>query len=183
LVSVCIMYYKLTEGPNMSVSLLNVFPEEVVCKIVTNAADLSMRERLKKGWSLVHDEMMWRDTHHYSCTHHFCDVKECGCYRRFPGFLLRRVDAGVWLPGQGETREHEVVSPTTNGAGTHTRWEPDVEAQAIWIDFEANEIGMLNSMTPVVQSWHGFEEASHEDFVVAVHITIVDAALGHNLPA
>ena len=182
MVSVCIMYYKLTECPNMSVSLLNVFPEEVVCKIVTNAADLSMQERLKKGWSLVHDEMMWRETHHYSCTHHFCDVKECGCYRRFPGFLLRRVDAGVWLPGQGETREIEDPLPSVYDDVSH----------AIWIDFEANEMGMLNSMIPVVQADALIDEGMvpellpgelvHMAFGAALVHMEFDAALGHNLP-
>ena len=166
----------------MSVSLLNVFPEEVVCKIVTNAADLSMQERLKKGWSLVHDEMMWRDTHHYSCTYHFCDVKECGCYRRFPGFLLRRVDAGVWLPGQGETREIEEIERNQEGA-THTRWETDNASHAVWIDFEANEMGMLNSMVPVVQADALIDEGMDPELVPGelVHVAF-DAALGHNLP-
>ena len=131
----------------MSVSLINVLPEEVVCKIVTYAADLSIGDRLRKGWSLVHHEMMWRETHHYSCTYHFCDVKECGCYRRFPGFLLRRVDAEVWLPGQGETRK-------IPGWHVGQEWGEDLgeERQAVWIDFEANEMGMLNSMTPVHQT-------------------------------
>ena len=141
-----------------------------------------MRERLKKGWSLVHDEMMWRDTHHYSCTYHFCDVKECECYRRFPGFLLRRVDAGVWLPGEGETREIEEIELNQEGA-THTRWETDDTSHAVWIDFEANEVGMLNSMVPVVQADALIDEGMVPELLPGelVHVAL-DAALGHNLP-
>tara|TARA_A100001015_G_scaffold224262_1_gene252823 strand:- start:50 stop:481 length:432 start_codon:yes stop_codon:yes gene_type:complete len=131
----------------MAYTMMTCLPCEVVTHIVDRGAELKLKDRLKKGWALIHDEMMWRDTHHYSCTYHFCDVNECGCYRRFPGFLLRRVEAGVWLAGEGETRQIEEVSQTDNHA-THTRWETDNTSHAVWIDYEANEMGLLSSMIP-----------------------------------
>ena len=119
----------------MAYTLMTCLPCELVTKIVDRGAELRLKERLKKGWGLIHDEMMWRECHDYSCAHHFCDVSECGCYRRYPGFLLRRVDSGAWLPGAGETREREGEN------------EPEM-SNAVWFDFEANEMGLLGSMTP-----------------------------------
>ena len=127
----------------MAYTMMTCLPCEVVAKIVDRGSELKLKERLKKGWGLIHDEMMWRETHEYSCTHHFCEVNECGCYRRYPGFLLRRVDAGVWLPGQGETREIEQMD-----VAGHMRAETDDTSHAVWFDFEANEMGLLGSMTP-----------------------------------
>lgn len=135
----------------MAYSLLTCMPCEVVKKIVDRGSEVVLKERLKKGWGVIHDEMMWRESHHYSCTYHFCDVAECGCYTRYPGFLLRRVDARIWLAGQGETRELE--------AG---EWIPEV-SNAIWIDFNANEMGLMNSMIPVIQPDEPMEQpADHE---------------------
>ena len=119
----------------MAYTMMTCLPCDVVTKIVDRGAELKLKERLKKGWGLIHDEMMWRECHEYSCTHHFCEVSECGCYRRYPGFLLRRVDSGAWLPGAGETREREGEN------------EPEM-SNAVWFDFEANEMGLLGSMTP-----------------------------------
>ena len=108
----------------MAYSLLTCLPCDVAKKIVDRGSELLLKERLKKGWGLIHDEMMWRESHHYSCTYHFCDVAECGCYTRYPGFLLRRVDARVWLAGEGETR-------------FCARLEAAEVSNAIWIDFDA----------------------------------------------
>jgi len=120
----------------MAYTMMTCMPCEVVSKIVDRGAELNMKERLKKGWGLIHDEMMWRETHEYSCPHHFCDVKDCGCYQRYPGFLLRRVDSGAWLAGAGETRELDGDDSMP------------VLSNAIWFDFEANEMGLLSSMIP-----------------------------------
>ena len=127
----------------MAYTMMNCLPCDVVTNIVDRGVDLKVKDRLKKGWGLIHDEMMWRETHEYSCAHHFCGVNECGCYRRYPGFLLRRVDSGAWLPGAGETREREGEN------------EPEM-SNAVWFDFEANEMGILNSMIPTqefVNEW------------------------------
>ena len=104
----------------MAYTLMTCLPCELVTKIVDRGAELKLKERLKKGWGLIHDEMMWRECHEYSCAHHFCEVSECGCYRRYPGFLLRRVDSGAWLPGAGETREIEQMD-----VAGHMRAETD----------------------------------------------------------
>ena len=88
----------------MAYTMKTSLPCEVVSKIVHLGSELKMKERLKNGWAIIHDEMMWRESHVYSCAHHFCDVQDCNCYHRYPGFLLRRVDSGAWLPGLGETR-------------------------------------------------------------------------------
>lgn len=123
----------------MAYSLLTCMPCEVVSKIVDRGSEVVLKERLKKGWGLIHDEMMWRESHEYSCTHHFCQVNECGCYQRYPGFLLRRVDSGVWLPGAGETREALHILGEN---------EPEI-SNAVWFDFEAGEMGVLSSMIPI----------------------------------
>ena len=135
--------------------LSNRFPSEICEKITTNISDIKMKDRLRSGWSLIHDEIEWREGHHYCCTYHFCDVQECGCYSRYPGLLLRRVAAGVWIPGQGETRIAEVteVAPTQPGE------TEDQLGQAIWIDTDANEIGLLNNMTPVIEAPELFHQA------------------------
>lgn len=130
----------------MAYTMMTCLPCEVVTKIIERGAELKLKERLKKGWGLIHDEMMWRESHEYSCTHHFCEVNECGCYRRYPGFLLRRVDSGAWLPGAGETRAVPVgATPAENEEG---EIEPDM-SNAVWFDLEANEMGLLSSMVPI----------------------------------
>ena len=133
----------------MAYSLLTCLPCDVAKKIVDRGSELLLKERLKKGWGLIHDEMMWRESHHYSCTYHFCDVAECGCYTRYPGFLLRRVDARVWLAGEGETR-------------FCARLEAAEVSNAIWIDFDANEMGLMNSMVPVWRAEERQEPAEGE---------------------
>ena len=125
----------------MAYTMMTCLPCDVVTKIVERGAELKLKDRLKKGWGLIHDEMMWRETHEYSCTHHFCDASECECYQRYPGFLLRRVDSGAWLPGLGETRHGP-------GGGNVVENIPEV-SNAVWLDFEANEMGLLGSMTPL----------------------------------
>tara|TARA_Y200000002_G_C22575707_1_gene618583 strand:- start:824 stop:997 length:174 start_codon:yes stop_codon:yes gene_type:complete len=53
------------------------------------------------------------------------------------------VDSGAWLPGAGETREREGEN------------EPEI-SNAVWFDFEANEMGILNSLIPTqefVNEW------------------------------
>ena len=125
----------------MAYTMKTCLPCEVVSKIVQLGSELKMKERLKNGWAIIHDEMMWRESHVYSCAHHFCDVQDCNCYHRFPGFLLRRVDSGAWLPGLGETRyglDHR-----------HAQWNQPEVSNAIWFDLEANEMGLLNSNIPV----------------------------------
>ena len=134
----------------MAYTMMTCLPCEVVAKIVDRGSELKLKERLKKGWGLIHDEMMWRETHEYSCIHHSCwysgamkKADECGCYRRYPGFLLRRVDSGAWLPGAGETRAVPAGAAHSESEG---EWEG--QANAVWFDFEANEMGLLGSMTP-----------------------------------
>tara|TARA_E500000178_G_scaffold308012_1_gene321362 strand:- start:342 stop:797 length:456 start_codon:yes stop_codon:yes gene_type:complete len=138
--------------------LTHRFPSEICEKITTNISEINIKERLKKGWSLIHDEIDWRDGHHYCCTYHFCDVQECGCYRRFPGLLLRRVDSGAWIPGRGETRIAEV--DPTEPADAPAVDEPDgLLGPAIWVDTNANEIGLLSNMVPVIEAPELFEQA------------------------
>lgn len=150
------------------------FPEDVVRKIASNVSDLNIHDRLTSihrypgrghsTWRGVHEEMMWRDTHRYSCTYHFCEISSCNCYHRFPGFLLRRVDSGAWLPGLGESRAAERLEYPTQQAGL---LEQDfAPTPAVWIDFEAQEMGTMESMTPIVyaggepdiQGWTGDDE-------------------------
>ena len=79
-------------------------PFEIISRILNMNSEIIISDRTTSGWGLVHDEMMWRATHMHTCCSHYCDVSHCKCYTRYPGFLLRRVDADVWLPGEGETR-------------------------------------------------------------------------------
>jgi hypothetical protein len=128
----------------MAYTLTSILPETVVGKIVERTTELETKRRLNNGWKLVHDEMMWREGHVYSCTHHMCDVDECGCYRRYPGFLLRRVDSGIWLPGEGETRILNPALPIEIDQNM-------MNDPAIWIDFETNEMGILNDLNPIAE--------------------------------
>ena len=118
----------------MAYTMITCMPCEVVASIVDRGAEQKMNERLRKGWGLIHEEMMWRGRHEYSCTHHYCDVSECGCYHRYPGFLLRRVDSGVWLPGEGEIRgewlEEGEINETPN---------------AVWFDFASRTMGLIGT--------------------------------------
>jgi len=137
-------------------------PDDVIFKITKDCFGVFMKERMAKGWSKIHDEMMWRNKHHYSCTHHFCDVSECNCYRRFPFYLLRHVDANCWACGKGETRQ--AFCPALDMVETEG-------SPAIWIDFDANEIGMMNSMTSIFDDdTHPTEWSLH--YTQVVHYTM-----------
>jgi len=85
-------------------------PVEIVSRIMNMNSEIVMAERINGGWGLIHDEINWRSSHMHTCCKHYCDVSQCECYTRFPGFLLRRVDADVWLPGEGETRASDVFN-------------------------------------------------------------------------
>lgn len=84
----------------LRMTLLKVFPEDIVKHIEVYYSGLMMRYRLEQGWEAVHSEISWRSTHLYSCCIHFCDVLECKCYTEYPGYLLRRVDANEWVHGK-----------------------------------------------------------------------------------
>jgi hypothetical protein len=84
--------------------MVMTLPLEIVSRIINMKSEIIVSDRMKSGWRMIHDEMMWRSTHMHTCCAHYCDVSQCDCYTRYPGFLLRRVDADVWLPGEGETR-------------------------------------------------------------------------------
>jgi len=140
----------------MAYTMMTCLPCDVVTKIVDRGAELKLKERLKQGWGLIHDEMMWRDTHEYSCPHHCCVTDSCNCYRRYPGFLLRRVDSGVWLSGHGETRQMQVWR---EGSWADELYD-DLESQpngALWFDFETNEAGHLRSLIPTLNFTNDIE--------------------------
>ena len=84
----------------MALALLSVLPQDVAQQVNGYAIQLSVSQRLAKGWKEIHDEMNWRGGHADSCDFHWCPVQNCTCYHKFPGFLLRRVNSN-WIPMNG----------------------------------------------------------------------------------
>jgi len=84
----------------MSLALLSILPQDVAQQVNGYTIQLSVTQRLAKGWKEIHEEMNWRGGCTDSCDFHWCPVQNCTCYCKFPGFLLRRVNSN-WLPMNG----------------------------------------------------------------------------------
>ena len=84
----------------MSLALLSILPQDVAQQVNGYTIQLSVTQRLAKGWKEIHEEMNWRGGHADSCDFHWCPVQNCTCYHKFPGFLLRRVNSN-WIPMNG----------------------------------------------------------------------------------
>jgi hypothetical protein len=84
----------------MSLALLSILPQDVAQQVNGYTIQLSVTQRLAKGWKEIHEEMNWRGGCTDSCDFHWCPVQNCTCYCRFPGFLLRRVNSN-WIPMNG----------------------------------------------------------------------------------
>jgi len=84
----------------MSLALLSILPQDVAQQVNGYTIQLSVTQRLAKGWKESHEEMNWRGGCTDSCDFHWCPVQNCTCYCKFPGFLLRRVNSN-WIPMNG----------------------------------------------------------------------------------
>jgi hypothetical protein len=84
----------------MSLALLSILPQDVAQQVNGYTIQLSVTQRLAKGWKEIHEEMNWRGGCTDSCDFHWCPVQNCTCYCKFPGFLLRRVNSN-WIPMNG----------------------------------------------------------------------------------
>ena len=61
---------------------------------------LSVSQRLTNGWNDIHNEMSVHARTVDTCYFHGCSTQNCNCYRKFPSFLLRRVNSN-WTPVNG----------------------------------------------------------------------------------